>query len=62
MIECMWVRDDNLLPAGLINLMSGITSLKAMAGVRKQEYSNIFTELEAVAKVSRLKVLMLLKV
>lgn len=44
-----------LLPAKLINLTSNIASLKTMAGVRKEEYMQIFTELEAVAKVQSIK-------
>ena len=47
--------DNGLLPANLINLTSNISSLKTMAGVRKDEYAQIFTELEAVAKVQSIK-------
>ncbi len=50
-----------LLPARIVNLTSGIVELKTMAGVRKGEYAKIFTELEAVAKYSRLKAQILLK-
>lgn len=46
---------NGLLPARLINLTSSIASLKTMAGVRKEEYSKVFTELEAVAKVQSVK-------
>lgn len=46
---------NGLLPAGLINLTSGIASLKTMAGVRKDEYAKIFTELEVIAKVQSVK-------
>ena len=46
---------SGLLPAKLVNLTSGISSLKTMAGVRKEEYAQIFTELEAVAKVQSIK-------
>lgn len=46
---------NGLLPANLINLTSNISSLKTMAGVRKEEYAQIFTELEAVAKVQSIK-------
>ncbi len=42
---------NGLLPANLVNLTSNISALKTMAGVRKEEYAQIFTELEAVAKV-----------
>ena len=33
-----------------MNLTSGITSMKTMAGVRKDEYAQVFTELESIAK------------
>ena len=46
---------NGLLPARLVNLTSGIASLKTMSGVRKEEYTQIFTELEAVAKVQSIK-------
>lgn len=47
--------NNGLLPANIINLTSSIASLKTMAGVRKEEYAKIFTELEAVAKVQSVK-------
>lgn len=47
--------DNGLLPANLVNLTSGISTLKTMAGVRKEEYIKIFTELEAVAKIQSIK-------
>lgn len=47
--------NNGLLPAGLINLTSGIASLKTMAGVRKDEYTKVFTEMEAIAKVQSIK-------
>ena len=47
--------NNGLLPAKLVNLTSSIASLKTMAGVRKEEYAQIFTELEAVAKVQSIK-------
>ncbi|MEG0048253.1 MAG: Fic family protein [Clostridia bacterium] len=46
---------NGLLPANLVNLTSSISMLKTMAGVRKEEYKKIFTELEAVAKVQSIK-------
>ena len=46
---------NGLLPATLVNLTSDISALKTMAGVRKEEYAQIFTELEAVAKVQSIK-------
>ena len=36
--------NNGLLPARLVNLTAGITELKTMAGVRKDEYAKIFTE------------------
>lgn len=47
--------DNGLLPAGLLNLTASIAELKTMAGVRKDEYQQIFTELEAVAKIQSIK-------
>lgn len=47
--------DNGLLPANLINLTSSISSLKTMAGVRREEYARVFTELEAVAKLQSVK-------
>jgi len=47
--------NNGLLPANLVNLTSDISALKTMAGVRKEEHSQIFTELEAVAKVQSIK-------
>ena len=43
--------DNGLLPANLINITGGIYSLRTAAGNRKAEYAQVFTELEAVAKV-----------
>lgn len=47
--------NNGLLPANLINLTSNIASLKTMAGVRKEGYIQIFTELESIAKVQSIK-------
>ena len=47
--------NNGLLPANLVNLTASIASLKTMAGVRKDEYAQIFTELEAIAKVQSVK-------
>ena len=47
--------NNGLLPAKLVNLTSNIASLKTMAGVRKEEYAQVFTELEAIAKVQSIK-------
>lgn len=47
--------NNGLLPAGLIHLTSSIASLKTMAGVRKNAYAQVFTELESIAKVQSVK-------
>ena len=47
--------NNGLLPAGFVNLTANISALKTMAGVRKEKYAQIFTELEAVAKVQSIK-------
>ncbi len=47
--------DNGLLPAKLINLTSDIYSLRTAAGIRKEDYTEVFTELEAVAKVQSVK-------
>lgn len=47
--------NNGLLPANLVNLVANISSLKTMAGVRKDQYKQIFTELEAIAKVQSIK-------
>ena len=47
--------NNGLLPANLVNLTSSITALKTMAGMRREEYTKIFTELEAVAKIQSIK-------
>ena len=49
------ILNNGLLPASLVNLTSNIAALKTMAGVRRNEYAQIFTELEAVAKVQSVK-------
>ena len=47
--------DNGLLPAQLINLTSSIYSLKTMSNFRKEDYENIFTELEKIAIVQSVK-------
>lgn len=47
--------DNGLLPAGLVSLTASISELKTMAGFRKDEYAQIFTELEVIAKVQSIK-------
>jgi len=40
--------NNGLLPANLVTLTANIASLRTMAGVRKEEYRAVFTELEAL--------------
>ena len=47
--------DNGMLPAKLVNLTGNIYSLRTAAGVRKEEYAKVFTELEAVARVQSVK-------
>lgn len=47
--------NNGLLPAKLVNLTANIAGLKTMAGVRKENYEKVFTELEAVAKIQSIK-------
>lgn len=46
---------NGVLPARFVNLAVNIAGLKTMAGVRKENYEKVFTELEAVAKVQSVK-------
>lgn len=39
------------VPAGLLNLTSGISALRTMADFRQEEYDRIFTELESIARI-----------
>ena len=43
------------VPAGLLNLTSGISSLRTMADFRHEEYDRIFTELESIARIQSVK-------
>lgn len=47
--------DNGMLPANLVNITSGIYSLRTAAAGRKVEYAKVFAELEAVAKVQSVK-------
>ena len=47
--------DNGLLPANLLNLTVSISELKTMATVRKDAHQQIFTELEAVARIQSIK-------
>lgn len=47
--------DNGLLPAALVNLTSNIAALSSRAEDRKTEYIQVFTELEAIAKIQSVK-------
>ncbi len=46
---------NGLLPAVLLNITSDIYTLRVMAMNRKDQYTDIFTELESIAKVQSVK-------
>ena len=46
---------NGLLPADLVNLTFNIYSLKTEAHGRKKDYTQVFTELESVARVPSVK-------
>lgn len=46
---------DGMLPAGLVNIIGSIYSLKTMSGVRREGHLEIFRELEKIAKVQSVK-------
>jgi Fic family protein len=46
---------DGLIPANLVNIITGIASLKTITGVRKKEHMRVFTELATIAKVRSIK-------
>jgi len=46
---------DGLLPPVLLNSTANISSLKAVAGIRKVEYAKVFSELESIARVQSIK-------
>ena len=47
--------NNGLLPAQMVNLTANIASLKTAAGFRKLKHLQVFTELEAVARVQSIK-------
>lgn len=47
--------NNGLLPAGLINITANIYSMRVMATDRKNQFSEIYTELETIAKVQSVK-------
>ncbi len=44
-----------LIPAGLLNITADIYTLRVMALDRKERFIDVFTELEAIAKVQSVK-------
>ena len=46
---------NGLLPAGLLNITTDIYTLRVMALDRKEQFIDVFTELEAIAKVQSVK-------
>ena len=47
--------NNGLLPAKLTNLTAAIYSLKTALNIKKEDFENIFTELEKVAKIQSVK-------
>jgi Fic family protein len=47
--------DNGMLPAGLLNITTDIYSLRAMSWSRKDQFSDVFTELAYIAKVQSVK-------
>lgn len=47
--------NNGMVPTSLISLVSGITELKTIANMRKDDYAQIFSKLEVVAKIQSIK-------
>ena len=47
--------ENGMLPAGLLNITTDIYSLRAMSWSRKDQFSDVFTELAYIAKVQSVK-------
>ena len=47
--------DTGMLPAGLLNITADIYTLKAMSKGRKEQFSDVFTQLAAIAKIQSVK-------
>ncbi len=47
--------DNGMLPANLVTLTGNIYALRSSASIRKENNLNVFTELEAIAKVQSVK-------
>ena len=52
---------DGMLSAELVNLTSTITALNVISEERREKNKTVYTELEKIARYSRLKGRMLLK-
>lgn len=46
---------NGLLPANLLNVIANISASKTMARVRQAQYSQLFTELESIARVQSIR-------
>lgn len=47
--------NNGMVPTSLVSLVSGITELKTINNMRKGDYTQIFSKLEAVAKIQSIK-------
>lgn len=47
--------NNGMVPTSLISLVSGITELKTIANMRKDDYAQIFSKLEVAAKIQSIK-------
>jgi Fic family protein len=47
--------ESGMLPAGLVNIVSAIAQLRERENERKEDYPDIFTRLESIAKVQSVK-------
>ena len=47
--------NNSMVPTSLVSLVSGITELKTINNMRKGDYTQIFSKLEAVAKIQSIK-------
>ncbi|MDR3304956.1 MAG: Fic family protein [Clostridiales Family XIII bacterium] len=47
--------ENGMLPAGLVNIVSAIAELRERENERRENYANVFTRLESIAKVQSVK-------
>ncbi|MCL2672582.1 MAG: Fic family protein, partial [Clostridiales bacterium] len=47
--------EQGLLPAGFVNISQAIAELRAREGARRENYPEVFTRLESIAKVQSVK-------